>query len=71
MSDRGGTFCDAIVQIEGREDLIFKILSEDPQRYPDAPTEIVRRALEVAEGRSIPQSEKLDGSRIGMLQDRF
>ncbi|CZR65608.1 probable oxoprolinase [Phialocephala subalpina] len=62
--DRGGTFCDALVQIRGKEDIIFKLLSEDPQNYPDAPTEAIRRALEAAEGVSIPVGEKLDGSRI-------
>ncbi|KAF4635592.1 hypothetical protein G7Y89_g2495 [Cudoniella acicularis] len=57
-------FCDALVQIVGKEDVIFKLLSEDPQNYPDAPTEAIRRALEIAEGRPIPVGEKLDGSRI-------
>ncbi|CAG8950620.1 hypothetical protein HYFRA_00002829 [Hymenoscyphus fraxineus] len=62
--DRGGTFCDALVQIAGQKDIIFKLLSEDPQNYQDAPTEAIRRALEIAEGKSIPVGEKLDGSRI-------
>ncbi|KAN0099009.1 putative 5-oxoprolinase [Hyaloscypha variabilis] len=62
--DRGGTFCDALIQIKGKEDIIFKILSEDPQNYPDAPTEAIRRALEIVEGKPIPPGEKLDGSRI-------
>ena len=63
--DRGGTFCDAIVQIAGQDDIVLKILSEDPQHYADAPTEIVRRALEIIQGSPISQGEKLDGSRIG------
>ncbi|KAI9739551.1 MAG: hypothetical protein M1834_006267 [Cirrosporium novae-zelandiae] len=64
--DRGGTFCDGIAQIPGREDIILKLLSEDPRNYPDAPYETIRRILEAVEGRSIPVGEKLDGSRIGM-----
>lgn len=64
VTDRGGTFCDVIVQIPGREDAIFKLLSTDPQNYSDAPTEAIRRALEIAEGRTIAKGEKLDGSRI-------
>ncbi|KAJ5510179.1 Hydantoinaseoxoprolinase N-terminal [Penicillium expansum] len=44
--DRGGTFCDVLVQAPGRDDLVFKLLSEDPQNYRDAPTEAIRRALE-------------------------
>ncbi|KAI3393175.1 hypothetical protein diail_4663 [Diaporthe ilicicola] len=62
--DRGGTFCDVIAHIEGREPLIFKLLSEDPANYPDAPTEAIRRILEVVEGKPIPVGQKLDGSRI-------
>lgn len=62
--DRGGTFCDVIARIEGREDLVFKLLSEDPNNYSDAPTEAIRRVLEIVEGHSIPVSDKLDGSRI-------
>ncbi|WYZ43436.1 hypothetical protein EsH8_VI_001135 [Colletotrichum jinshuiense] len=62
--DRGGTFCDVIAHIDGREPLIFKLLSEDPANYADAPTEAIRRVLEAVEGTSIPVGEKLDGSRI-------
>lgn len=43
---------------------MFKLLSEDRENYPDAPTEAIRRALEVIEGKEIPVGEKLDGSRI-------
>lgn len=63
--DRGGTFCDVIAQIPGKEALTFKLLSEDPANYRDAPTEAIRRVLEIAEGRTIAKEEKLDGSRIG------
>ncbi|KAK2045719.1 hydantoinase B/oxoprolinase [Colletotrichum somersetense] len=62
--DRGGTFCDVIAHVDGREPLIFKLLSEDPANYPDAPTEGIRRVLEAVEGKPIPVGEKLDGSRI-------
>lgn len=63
--DRGGTFCDVIAHIPGREPLIFKLLSEDPANYRDAPTEAIRRVLEIAEGRQITPGQQLDGSRIG------
>ncbi|KAK2023308.1 hydantoinase B/oxoprolinase [Colletotrichum zoysiae] len=62
--DRGGTFCDVIAHVDGREPLIFKLLSVDPANYPDAPTEGIRRVLEAVEGKPIPVGEKLDGSRI-------
>ncbi|KAI9162659.1 hydantoinase B/oxoprolinase [Paramyrothecium foliicola] len=62
--DLGGTFCDVIAQIQGRKPIVFKLLSEDPANYADAPTEAIRRVLEQVEQRSIPVGEKLDGSRI-------
>ncbi|CAK7199350.1 hypothetical protein SEUCBS139899_002028 [Sporothrix eucalyptigena] len=62
--DRGGTFCDVIAQVPGREDYIFKLLSVDPQNYRDAPTEAVRRVLQAVQGRVIPANEKLDASAV-------
>ncbi|KAI0381310.1 Hydantoinase B/oxoprolinase-domain-containing protein [Hypomontagnella monticulosa] len=62
--DRGGTFCDVIAKIEGREHIVFKLLSEDPNNYADAPSEAIRRVLEIAGGQPIPVGQKLDGSRI-------
>ncbi|RSM06256.1 hypothetical protein CEP52_005820 [Fusarium oligoseptatum] len=62
--DRGGTFCDVIAEIEGRETLIFKLLSVNPAHYADAPAEAIRRVLEVAEGRQIHVGAKLDASRV-------
>ncbi|KAH8892112.1 hypothetical protein GQ53DRAFT_841002 [Thozetella sp. PMI_491] len=62
--DRGGTFCDVIAEIDGRDPLIFKLLSVDPSNYADAPTEAIRRVLEIAEGKPIPVGQRLDGSRI-------
>lgn len=65
--DRGGTFCGVIAHVAGREPIIFKLLSEDPANYTDAPTEAVRRVLDVVEGKAIPVGQKLDGTRIGEL----
>lgn len=65
LLDRGGTFCDVIAQIPGREDVVFKLLSVDPHNYSDAPREAIRRVLEIAEGRPIAQEEKLNASSIG------
>ncbi|KAL4803811.1 Hydantoinase B/oxoprolinase-domain-containing protein [Aspergillus unguis] len=62
--DRGGTFCDVLVQTPNKPDLVFKLLSEDPSNYRDAPTEAIRRALESIEGKPVPKDTKLDGSRI-------
>lgn len=65
--DRGGTFCDVYAQIEGQEALTFKLLSEDPANYPDAPTESIRRILERVTSTKIPVGAKLDASRIGTI----
>lgn len=62
--DRGGTFCDVLVQTPGKDDFIFKLLSVDPQNYRDAPTEAIRRALETVQGKPIPRGDKLDASRV-------
>ncbi|OJJ43594.1 hypothetical protein ASPZODRAFT_19316 [Penicilliopsis zonata CBS 506.65] len=61
--DRGGTFCDVIAQTSDVH--VFKLLSVDPQNYRDAPTEAIRRVLEIVEGRCIPKDELLDASSIG------
>lgn len=62
--DRGGTFCDVIAYVQGREPIIFKLLSSDPANYRDAPTEAIRRVLEMTSGSSIPVGSKLDASCI-------
>ncbi|KAJ4490584.1 Hydantoinase B/oxoprolinase-domain-containing protein [Lentinula aciculospora] len=57
--DRGGTFTDVHCSQPGKPDIVVKLLSVDPTNYPDAPTEGIRRALELSFGRSIPKSSKL------------
>lgn len=57
-----------IAQIPGREDVVFKLLSVDPENYRDAPTEAVRRVLQAVEGREIPQGEKLNAAAVGMAE---
>lgn len=58
--DRGGTFTDVHASIPGREDIILKLLSVDPANYQDAPTEGIRRILELATGQILPRGEPLD-----------
>jgi hypothetical protein len=43
--DRGGTFTDIHCILPNQQEIIRKILSEDPDNYPDAPTEGIRRIL--------------------------
>lgn len=44
--DRGGTFTDVVCKLPNGKELVSKLLSEDPQHYPDAPTEGIRRFLQ-------------------------
>ncbi|KAI9729150.1 MAG: hypothetical protein M1834_007057 [Cirrosporium novae-zelandiae] len=66
--DRGGTFTDCIGIPEDGIDIVIKLLSVDPTSYPDAPTEGIRRILEIFTKQEIPRNEKLDTSRIGMIR---
>lgn len=66
--DRGGTFCDVIAKIPGEEDYVFKLLSNDPLNYRDAPTEGIRRVLEKFYGRSIPKDQKLSLDAIDSIR---
>ncbi|KAF3066446.1 hypothetical protein GL218_09024 [Daldinia childiae] len=70
--DRGGTFTDCLGIIEGREDdIVVKILSQDPSNYDDAPIEGIRRILEKATGKSFPRNEPIDTSLFEDLSIRM
>lgn len=66
--DRGGTFTDVHAIVPGRPDIILKLLSVDPGHYEDAPTEGIRRVLELATGESYPRGQPLKMDRIGSLR---
>ncbi|KAJ3755736.1 Hydantoinase B/oxoprolinase-domain-containing protein [Lentinula raphanica] len=66
--DRGGTFTDVHCSQPGRPDIVLKLLSVDPLNYPDAPTEGIRRALEISTGQSIPKSSKLKLDRVESIR---
>lgn len=66
--DRGGTFTDVHAFVPGREDIILKLLSVDPANYNDAPTEGIRRVLEIATGQCLPRGQLLDLSKIESLR---
>ncbi|KAL2845258.1 Hydantoinase B/oxoprolinase-domain-containing protein [Aspergillus pseudoustus] len=57
--DRGGTFTDCLGIVDGRDDIVVKLLSQDPANYADAPIEGIRRILEQATGKAFPREEKL------------
>lgn len=70
--DRGGTFTDCIGFLgkpgaPGTKEFVVKLLSEDPANYKDAPTEGIRRIVELASGRKIPRNEPVPTDMIGKL----
>ena len=52
----------------GHSDIILKLLSVDPANYNDAPTEGIRRVLEIATGQSLPRGQLLDLTPIEALR---
>ncbi|KAJ9142432.1 Hydantoinase B/oxoprolinase [Pleurostoma richardsiae] len=66
--DRGGTFTDCIGIVPGQADIVIKLLSVDPTNYNDAPTEGIRRILEIATAQAIPRGTQLDTSRIASIR---
>lgn len=65
--DRGGTFTDCVGNLAG-EDIVIKLLSEDPANYQDAPLEGIRRIMSHFLGRDIPRGEPLDTSKIDSIR---
>lgn len=65
--DRGGTFTDCVGEHNG-EEIIIKLLSEDPSNYKDAPLEGIRRIMGHFSGRDIPRGEPLDTSKIDSIR---
>ena len=66
--DRGGTFTDVHAAIPGRPDIILKLLSVDPGNYQDAPTEGIRRVLELATGEYYPREKPLNWKYVQRLR---
>ena len=66
--DRGGTFTDIYAEIPGEPGFkVVKLLSEDPQNYPDAPREGIRRVLEAVTQTPISK-EQFDASPIEWIR---
>ncbi|KAJ5084303.1 hypothetical protein NUU61_008882 [Penicillium alfredii] len=69
--DRGGTFTDCVGNPgTGRleDDIVIKLLSEDPTNYKDAPLEGIRRILSKVTRRDIPRGEPIDTSLIQSIR---
>ncbi len=66
--DRGGTFTDIYAEIPGEPGfMVVKLLSEDPQNYPDAPREGIRRVLEAVTRKPVPK-DRFDASDIEWIR---
>lgn len=50
------------------DDVIIKLLSEDPSNYDDAPLEGIRRLLSKFTGEDVPRGEPLDTSKIESIR---
>lgn len=50
------------------DDIIIKLLSEDPSNYKDAPLEGIRRLMEKFTNKEIPRGEALDTSKIESIR---
>ena len=62
--DRGGTFTDIVARRPDGSTVTSKLLSENPQHYPDAAIEGVRRLLDVADGDELPTND-IEAIRMG------
>jgi 5-oxoprolinase (ATP-hydrolysing) len=71
VTDRGGTFTDCLGVVDGGENIVVKLLSQDPANYDDAPIEGIRRILSKVTGESLPRGEKLDVSRFARFNVRM
>ncbi|KAN0108408.1 Hydantoinase/oxoprolinase N-terminal region domain containing protein [Hyaloscypha variabilis] len=69
--DRGGTFTDCVGNPgtgKMEDDVIIKLLSEDPSNYDDAPLEGIRRLMSKFLNKEIPRGEPLDTSKIESIR---
>jgi 5-oxoprolinase (ATP-hydrolysing) len=70
-ADRGGTFTDCLGVIDGGENVVVKLLSQDPGNYDDAPIEGIRRILSKVTGEVLPRGEPLDVTRFAKFDVRM
>jgi len=62
--DRGGTFTDVIGRAPDGKLTPLKLLSDNPEAYPDAAIEGIRRLLDVPKGQDLP-AERIGTVRMG------
>ncbi|KAF3768147.1 hypothetical protein M406DRAFT_345789 [Cryphonectria parasitica EP155] len=66
--DRGGTFTDVWASVPGQKDIVLKLLSVDPDNYDDAPSEGIRRVLEIVSGRIISRRSPIPKDLIHSIR---
>ena len=62
--DRGGTFTDIVARRPDGTLVVRKLLSENPERYPDAALQGIRELLGVPPGEPIP-AEQIEAVKMG------
>jgi 5-oxoprolinase (ATP-hydrolysing) len=62
--DRGGTFTDIVAKSPDGQIIIDKVLSENPERYQDAPVEGIREILGLKSNQPIPP-HTIDAIKMG------
>lgn len=62
--DRGGTFTDIVAQRPDGQLIIHKLLSENPERYTDAPVQGIREILGIPADAPIP-AEQIEVVKMG------
>src|SRR5690606_25210777 len=62
--DRGGTFTDVVARRPDGELVTAKLLSENPEQYPDAAVQGIRQLLGVAKNEPIPV-ERIEVVKMG------
>lgn len=62
--DRGGTFTDIVARRPDGQLVIHKLLSENPERYPDAPVQGIRDILGISANAPIP-SDQIEVVKMG------
>jgi 5-oxoprolinase (ATP-hydrolysing) len=69
--DRGGTFTDVVCQVStgtDAETVVLKLLSENPSTYADAPTEGIRRVLNMFLEQKIAYGDKIPTADIKSIR---
>ncbi|MEQ8961074.1 MAG: hydantoinase/oxoprolinase N-terminal domain-containing protein, partial [Coleofasciculus sp. C2-GNP5-27] len=62
--DRGGTFTDIVARRPDGRLVIHKLLSENPDRYTDAPVQGIREVMGLSADAAIP-TEQIDAVKMG------